>query len=150
MGLCFLVLGFDAVFGFVLWVVVTAYPLGVYAFSRIFAGKSAASNAALASAVLLPIYVSAYIFGQLPFLLGTLLALFEAAALARYLSSGMAVDFMLAVSLSASTMAAHHATLIVQPFFILAALGSSLDKNPRVVTFSRLFLFTKFFVTAGF
>src|SRR6185503_2197340 len=68
--------GFDAALALILWAVVTLYPLGVYTFSSVFAGKSAASYAALSSAILLPIYVAAYIFGQLPFLTSTLFALF--------------------------------------------------------------------------
>src|SRR5688500_20306136 len=54
------VLGFDAAFAFMLWMVMTFYPLGIYAFSRIFIGKASASYAALASALLLPMYVTAH------------------------------------------------------------------------------------------
>src|SRR5215216_6808955 len=48
-------LGFDRAFALVLWIVASLYPFGVYAFSRIFTGKTSASYAALASAILLPI-----------------------------------------------------------------------------------------------
>src|SRR3989304_6039824 len=77
------VIGYDAAYALILWLVSTLYPLGIYAFSRIFAGKTASSYAALVSAVMLPIYVTAHIFGQLPFLAATLFALFGAAILAK-------------------------------------------------------------------
>ena len=37
------VIGFDAAFALILWLVTTLYPLGIYTFSRIFAGKTASS-----------------------------------------------------------------------------------------------------------
>lgn len=116
------ILGFDRAFAVILWTVTTLYPLGIYAFSRIFMGKSAASYAALASAILLPIYVVAHIFGQLPFLAGTLLSLFGAASLDRYLRQGGIHNLLLTVCLITTTMAAHHATLLLQPFLVFAVL----------------------------
>ena len=116
------ILGFDAAFAFILWIITTFYPLGIYAFSRIFVGNSAASYAALASAILLPIYVVAHIFGQLPFLASTFIALFGAASLNRYLREGGIHNLLLTVALLTTTMAAHHATLIIQPFLIFAVL----------------------------
>jgi len=115
-------LGFDRAFALILWIVTTVYPLGVYAFGRIFTGKSAALYAALASAMLLPIYVTAHIFGQLPFLASTLFALLSAASLNRYLREGGIHNLLLTVSLYATTMALHHATLMIHPFFILAVI----------------------------
>ena len=141
--------GFDAAFAIILWVVATLYPLGIYSFSRIFTGKTAASYASLASAVLLPIYVTAYIFGQLPFLTSTLIALFGAASLARYLRQGRLHDLVLAVLLAATTMAAHHATLIVQPFFIIAVIVSQLNQKHWRVIFFRLSIFCVAAIVAG-
>jgi O-antigen ligase len=120
------ILGFEKAFGFILWIVTTLYSLGIYAFSRIFTGKTPASYAALASAILLPIYVTAHIFGQLPFLAGTLMALFGAASLNRYLREGGAHNFLLTVSLYTTTMALHHAALMVHPFLILAVIVNNL------------------------
>src|SRR5436190_5406543 len=97
-------MGFEAAFALILWAITTLYPLGIYAFSRIFIGKTAASYAALASAILLPIYVTAYIFGQLPFLTSTLFALFSAASLAGYLRSGKLHDLALSIALVATSM----------------------------------------------
>lgn len=137
-------LGFEKAYALVLWIVTTLFPLGIYAFSRIFAGRSASSYAALASALLLPIYITAHIFGQLPFLTATLFALFGAAALARYLREGGAHNFLLAVSLAATTMAAHHATLMIQPFFFLAVIVKEIDQEnwksilKRTISFSVL------------
>jgi hypothetical protein len=122
-------LGFDRAFAFVLWIVLTIYPLGIYAFSRIFTGKTSASNAALASAVLLPIYVTAHIFGQLPFLTGTLTALFAAAGLHDYLREGRLANFALSIALMTTSMAMHHATLMVQPFLILAVAANELFRE---------------------
>jgi len=119
-GLFVPILGFDAAYALVLWVVTSLYPSGIYAFCRIFTGRSAASYAALASAILLPIYVTAHIFGQLPFLFGTLLSLFSAASLDRYLREGGAHNLLLTVALVTTTMASHHAILLFQPFLLLA------------------------------
>ncbi|MEO5886874.1 MAG: hypothetical protein ABIQ77_04345, partial [Anaerolineales bacterium] len=116
------ILGFDAAFAFMMWLVMTLYPLGIYAFSRVFTGKAAASYAAVACALLLPMYVAAHIFGQLPFLSGTLIALFGAASLDRYLREGGIHNLLLTVSLITTSMAAHHATLLVQPFLIFAVI----------------------------
>ena len=77
------VLGFDKAFALILWSVATLYPLGIYAFSRIFTGKTAASYAALASALLTPIYVTAHVFGQLPFLTSTLIEIGRASCRER-------------------------------------------------------------------
>ena len=153
------IIGFDAAFALILWLVTTLYPLGVYAFSRVFAGKTASSYAAIASAVMLPIYVTAHIFGQLPFLAATFFALFGAAVLARFLRDGGFHNFILAVSITATTMAAHHATLLVQPFLILAltihqlnqryALDGGLSIQHWKKTLSRLGIFLTFAIPAG-
>ena len=119
-------LGFDKAFALLLWIVTTCYPLGIYAFARIFTGRAAASYAALVSAILMPIYVTAYVFGQLPFLASTLIALFAAASLDRYLRQGDLHSLLLSVMLIATCMATHHATLIVQPFFVLAVAINNL------------------------
>jgi len=132
------VLGFDKAFALILWFVTSLYPLGIYAFSRIFTGKISASYAALASALLLPIYVTAHIFGQLPFLTSTLFALFSAASLNRYLREGGMHNFLLTVSLYTTTMAAHHATLLVQPFFILAIIAKNLFSHGATETQRKL------------
>jgi hypothetical protein len=124
-------LGFEKAFALILWLVTTLYPLGVYAFSRIFTGRTSASYAALASAILLPIYVTAHIFGQLPFLAGTLLALFGAASLHRYLREGGLHNLLLTVSLYATAMALHHATLMVQPFLFCAVALNHVLNSPR-------------------
>lgn len=143
------VLGFDAAYALILWAVTSLYPLGVYSFARIFTGKAAAAWAALACAFLLPIYVTAHIFGQLPFLTSTLLALFEAAALARTLREGGALNLALALSLATATMAAHHATLLVQPFLLIALFVSQSKVGNLPRTLSRLALFIVPAILAG-
>jgi O-antigen ligase len=143
------ILGFNLAYAFILWLVTTLYPLGVYSFSRIFTGKTASSYAALASAVLLPIYVTAHIFGQLPFLAATLFAFFGAAAIAKYLREGGLQSLLLAVSITATTMAAHHATLLVQPFLIFAITFHQINKQNWKTTLSRLGVFLIFAVPAS-
>jgi O-antigen ligase len=148
-------LGFDRAFALVLWAVASLYPAGIYAFSRIFTGRSSASYAALASAVLMPIYVTAHIFGQLPFLTSTLTALFAAASLHRFLREGGIHNFALSVALIATSMAMHHATLMVQPFLLLAVTVSRLFQQgtrPRGVStlFKRLVPFGAASLLAGY
>ncbi len=125
------ILGFDAAFAFMLWMVMSLYPAGVYAFIRVFVGKAAASYAALASALLVPMYVTAHIFGQLPFLSGTLIALFGTASLNRYLREGGIHNLLLSVSLITTSMAAHHATLLVQPFLMFAVVVQRWSSIPE-------------------
>jgi O-antigen ligase len=116
------VIGLDAAFGLVLWVTVTLLPLAVYYFARIFLGKASAGYAALGAAFLPSAYLTAHIFGQLPFLFGTVLALFGAASLACFLREGGLHHFALTISIAAMTMAAHHAVLLIQPFLVFAVV----------------------------
>ena len=113
-------IGIDAAFALVLWITVTLFPLGLYAFTRIFLGRSAAGYAALGAAFLPSVYLAAHIFGQLPTLAGTLTALFAVAALHRYLREGSRLDGAMAVSLLSTVMAFHHGTLLFLPWLVLA------------------------------
>lgn len=142
-------LGFEKAYAAFLWLVTTLFPLGIYTFSRIFTGKTASSHAALASAMLLPIFVTAHIFGQLPFLTATLFSLFGAAALAKYLQEGGLGNSMLVISITATTMAAHHATLLVQPFFIFAVVFFQLKQSNWKLIVTRLFAYLPFAILAG-
>lgn len=114
------VTGVDAGYAIVFWVVLIAYPLAIYAFSRIFIAPKPAEYAALGAAILPSIYLAAYTFGQLPTLTGTLLALFCAAALAEFLKTGRRLSGALAVMLAATMMGAHHATLLFLPWLVFA------------------------------
>jgi hypothetical protein len=111
-------IGVDAGYGLLLWLVVTAYPLAAYRFSRIFTGRAAAGYAALGAALLPSIYLTGYAYGQLPTLAASLLALFGAAVLADFLRQGDALSGALAIALFTSVMAAHHATLLFLPALI--------------------------------
>jgi O-antigen ligase len=125
-----LVLGVDAAYALVLWAVLAAFPLAVYAFSRIFVAQAPAEYAALGAAVMPSIYLAAYAFGQLPTLTATLLALFCAAALAEFLKTGRRLSGALAVMLIATGMAAHHATLLFLPVMVaVVALHLVLNKQ---------------------
>lgn len=152
------VLGFEKAFALILWAVTSLYPFGVYAFSRVFTGRTSASYAALASAILLPIYVTAHIFGQLPFLASTLAALFGAASLDRCLREGGPYNLSLSVALITTSIAMHHATLMAHPFLILAVTINRLlqqQNNERHSAeirwriFKRLFLFGALAGAAG-
>jgi len=114
------VVGLDKAFAIILWIIVTLLPLSVYAFARIFVGRTSAGYAALGTAFLPSVYLTAHIFGQLPFMFGTVLALFGAASLVNYLKEGGIHNFALTVALTTTTMAAHHAVLLIQPFLVLA------------------------------
>ncbi len=115
MGLIAHLVGVEAAFVLVLWCVLTAFPLAVYAFSRVFMGRRVSEYAALGAVFLPSIYLSAYVFGQLPTLAAALLALLCAAALARFLRSGRRLSGLLAVLAAASVVAAHHATVLFLP-----------------------------------
>jgi O-antigen ligase len=136
-------IGVDAAFGLLLWAVLSAYPLAVYAFCRVFTGKAAAWYAALGAAVLPSIYQTAHTFGQLPTLTSTLFALFAMAALNDYLLKGNRLSAACSVALIAALMAAHHATLMFLPWAVGAVFIHSLlnTKIKRLILLRRLGLF---------
>jgi len=133
-------LGFEKAYALILWLVTILYPLGIYIFSRVFMGRATASYAALTSAIFLPIYVTAHIFGQLPFLSSTLLALCSAASLNRYLRDGRLHDFLLTISLYTTAMALHHATLLVQPFLVFAVIWNHIVRAPHAIAWRQFAL----------
>ena len=130
-GLLGLVIGVDAGYALISWAVLAAFPIAVYAFSRVFVDPILAEHAALAAAILPSIYLAAYTFGQLPFLTGTLLALFFAAALAEFLKTGRRLSGALATVLVAVILGAHHATLMLLPFLTFA-VGLHIFLNQQV------------------
>ena len=114
------VIGIDAAFALILWGTLTLLPPAVYVFARIFVGKSSAGYAALGAAFLPSVYLTAHIFGQLPTLAASVTALFSMAALNRYLQDGSKLSGALTISLLATVMAFHHATLLFLPWLVLA------------------------------
>ncbi len=100
--------------------VLVALPTGVYAFAHVFVSRRAAGYAAIASAIMPSIYLSAYTFGQLPTLAGLLAALWGLAALARYLRDGRPLNGALVVTLMGVVAAAHHGTLLFLPWGVIA------------------------------
>ncbi len=114
------IVGIDAAFAFFLWVAVTLLPLAVYAFARVFVGKSSAGYAALGAAFLPSAYLTAHIFGQLPTLAAAVTVLFGMSALGQYLDNGNRLSGALAISLLSTVMAFHHATLLFLPWLVLA------------------------------
>ncbi len=119
-GLIGTVIGVDAGYAAVSWLVLASFPLAVYSFTRVVVDQAPAEYAALGAAFLPSIYLSAYTFGQLPTLAGTLLALFLAAALAEFLKTGRRLSAALSVALLAAILGAHHATLLFLPWLVLA------------------------------
>src|SRR5688572_19065642 len=128
-GLLSHVIGLDAAFALILWITVSLLPLSVYAFTRIFAGRSVAGYASLGAAFLPSVYLTAHIFGQLPTLAATTVALFGTAAMAEYLRLGNRLSGVLAISLMGTTMAFHHATLLFLPWLAIAVLFHLLLKT---------------------
>jgi O-antigen ligase len=124
------VVGVDLAFALLLWIVLTLLPLAIYAFARIFVGKSSAGYAALGTAFLPSVYLTAHIFGQLPTLAGAVTALFGMAALNQYLSHGSRLSAALTISLLSTVMAFHHATLLFLPWLVLAVSTHLLITRP--------------------
>jgi hypothetical protein len=120
-------IGLDAAFGLILWIVLTLLPLAVYSFARIFIGKASAGYAALGAAFLPSVYLTAHLFGQLPTLAATVTALFAMVALTQYLRDGSRLNGVLAVSLLSTVMAFHHATLLLLPWLVLAVTAHLLS-----------------------
>ena len=145
------VIGLEASFALVLWATLTAYPVAVYYFCRIFAGRTVSSYAAFGAALLPSLYLTAHVFGQLPTLVATLLALFGVAVLAQYLRQGGILTGALAVFLFAAVMAAHHATLLLLPWLI-GALVFKIVLDAKINIWSMLIrwvVFGVFTILAG-
>ena len=117
------IIGVDAAFAIMLWIIVTLLPLAVYSFARIFVGQATSGYAALGAAFLPSVYLTAHIFGQLPTLAATVTALFSMAVLNRYLREGSSLNGALTVSLLSTVMAFHHATLLLLPWLVLAIVS---------------------------
>jgi len=144
-------IGVDAAFGLLLWVTLTAYPLAIYLFSRVFVGRESAGYASIGAALLPSLYLTGHVFGQLPTLVATLLALFGAVVLADFLHHGGLLTGVLAVSIFTTVLAAHHATLLFLPWLVGAiTLKKLIDKKINWSTiFLRLGIFTIFALLAG-
>jgi hypothetical protein len=118
--------GLDAAFALLLWTTVSALPLAVYAFARIFVGRASAGYAALGAAFLPSVYLTAHIFGQLPTLAATVTALFGMAVLSQFLRHGNRLDGILAIALFSTVMALHHGILLLLPWLVLAVVAHQL------------------------
>jgi hypothetical protein len=139
------IVGLDAAFALILWVVVTLLPLAVYAFACIFVGKSSASYAALGAAFLPSAYLTAHIFGQLPTLAAVVTVLFGVSALSQFLHNGNRLSGALAISLLSTVMALHHATLLFLPWLVLAvSIHLLVVRNVNWQTFMARLLITGF------
>ena len=122
-------LGVELAWAIVLWSTLTALPGGLYAFARIFVGPGAAGYAAIASAVLPSVFLSAHTFGQLPTLTGLLVILWGLAVLHAYLRGGRPIDGLLASLLMSVAAAAHHGTLLFMPFGVAAVVSQAAFVN---------------------
>jgi hypothetical protein len=113
-------LGLEGAWSVVLLSTLTGLPFGVYAFSLGFVGRRAAGYAALITAILPSVALTAHSFGQLPTLLGILGALFGLAILGDYLHYGRKRDGLLVVMTTALIAATHHGTLLFLPWGVVA------------------------------
>src|SRR5687768_10252642 len=118
-GLLSHLIGLDFAFALVLWITLSLLPLSLFAFTRVFTGKSVAGYASLGTAFLPSVYLTTHIFGQLPTLAATTTALFGAATMAAYLRTGDRLSGALTVACIGTTMAFHHATLLFLPWLVL-------------------------------
>ena len=136
------IIGLDAAFGLILWIALTLLPLAVYCFARIFLGRPAAGYAALGTAFLPSVYLTAHIFGQLPTLAAGVTALFAMSALNQFLREGTWLNGTLTVSLLSTVMALHHATLLFLPWLIISIISHLLitKKVPWQALATRLFI----------
>ncbi len=143
--------GLEAAFAIILWAALTAYPLGMYAFTRTFFGRSVSCYAAWGGAMSPALFLAAHVFGQIPTVVATLFALFAFAALANFLRRGGALHCALAVSLFTVVMAAHHATLMFLPFVVAGLVIHILlnEKTDRLRLFARLAVFALLALMAG-
>jgi len=143
--------GIEAAFAVTLWAALTAYPLGIYAFSRAFTGRTVAQYAAWGAAFAPALYLAAHVFGQIPTIVATLFALFGIATLAEFLRRGGWLNFALTVSLFAVVMAAHHATLMFLPWVAAGLVVHLLlnEKPDKRVLFSRVAVFAPAAVAVG-
>ncbi len=144
------VIGLDAALALLLWLVLCAYPVAIYLFCRIFTGKTVASYAAIGAALLPSLYYTAHTFGQVPTLVSTLFVLFGAVALADALKQGGFLSLALAIALFTTAMAAHHATLLLQPLIAGAVLIHAIveynaDRRQILVHFAAFAILTAFF-----
>jgi len=144
-------IGLDPAFGLLLWATLTAYPFAIYLFSRVFVGRLTAGYAAIGAALLPSLYLTGHVFGQLPTLVATLIALLGTVVLADFLRGGGLLTGALAVFLFATVMAAHHATLLLLPWLVgTVVLKIYLDKTiKRTTLFLRLSIFVLLAVIAG-
>lgn len=143
--------GLEAAFAAILWAALTVYPLAVYAFSRVFFGRSISGYAAVGAAMAPSLFLAAHVFGQIPTVVATLGALFGIAALADFLRKGGWLNGSLALALFTVVMAAHHATLMFLPW-VVAGLTLHILLNEKVnkrQLFTRLAIFTPLAVFFG-
>ncbi len=137
-GLLGHMISIDSAYALVSFVLLSLFPLAVYAFSRIFISRTASGYAALGSAFLPSIYLAAHTFGQLPTLTATLFALFATHCFSEFLKTGSRLSFFLGVLLVACTMAAHHATLLLLPWLGLSViLAMVLQRQETVLTLAK-------------
>lgn len=143
--------GIDKAYDLLLWSVVIVYPLAIYRFSRLFIAERAAGYAAIGAAFLPSLYLTAHTFGQLPTLVATLVALLSIPVLADFLLNGRLLTGALAVSMFATIIAAHHATLLFLPWVIGAVVIRLLSqkKTNKLLLLFRLGVFTLCAVLAG-
>lgn len=124
----------------------TAFPVALHGFFRIFLPSSQAAWAAVYSIFLPSLHLHAHIFGQLPFLFSSMTLLFAVACANRYIRLGEWRIGALAVLFSTVTAAGHPMTwLLFGPSTGLAVLATRLRRQSdwrRIVARSSLLITT--------
>ncbi len=119
-GLLSHLIGLERAWSVVLLGALTTLPIGVYSFSRLFVGRRAAGYAALMTALLPSVALTAHTFGQLPTIVGLVGVLFGLTVLKDYISGGRKRDGALAIALMGAVAACHHGTLLFLPWGVMA------------------------------
>lgn len=130
--------GVEAGLQVVMAAAMVATPLAAASFARAVLGQRAVGTALVLAALWPTAHRFAWVYGQLPMLVATPLALFAMAALKRALDSGRPVEFALMTALLGSTAAAHHvSTLFAALGCVIVTLGHFAVSEERGKVFVR-------------
>ncbi|MDH3682753.1 MAG: hypothetical protein OEV40_22700, partial [Acidimicrobiia bacterium] len=116
-GLVSRVIGLELAFASVQLAAVIGLVIGVYRFSRLWVGPSAAGWAAVAMAISSSLTEVVHVFGQLPTTLSLALLLNAQPSVWRWTHDGRRGDLVAALTLLSATTACHHVTTLFGSMF---------------------------------
>ncbi len=123
-------IGFDAAYALILWLVTTLYPLGIYTFSRNLRRQDQHHPMPhLPRRSCFPFMSPRISLVNCHFWPPRFLHYSAQPQLQDFFAKAKFQYFVLAISITATTMAAHHATLLFQPFLILRAYHLSTQQT---------------------